>query len=49
MLQFMGLQRVRHDLMAELNEVDETGAYYTERRSQKEKHQYSMLMHIYGI
>ena len=30
------------------NEVDETGAYYTEL-SQKEKHQYSILMHIYGI
>ena len=28
------------------NEVDETGAYYTEW-SQKEKHQYSILMHIY--
>ena len=30
------------------NEVDETGAYYTEQ-SQKEKHQFSILMHIYGI
>ena len=30
------------------NEVDETGAYYTEW-SQKEKHQYSILTRIYGI
>ena len=30
------------------NEVDETGAYYTEW-SKKEKHQYSILTHIYGI
>ena len=30
------------------NEVDETGAYYTEL-SQKEKHQYSILTHIYEI
>ena len=30
------------------NEVDETGAYYTEW-SQKVKHQYSILMYIYGI
>ena len=30
MLQFMGLQRVRHDCAAELSEADETGAYYTE-------------------
>ena len=30
------------------NEVGETGAYNTEW-SQKEKHQYSILMHIYGI
>ena len=28
--------------------MDETGAYYTEW-SQKEKHQYSILTHIYGI
>ena len=30
------------------NEADETGDYYTEW-SQKEKYQYSMLTHIYGI
>ena len=30
------------------NEVDETEAYYTEW-SQKEKHRYSVLLHIYGI
>ena len=30
------------------NEVDETGAEQSEV-SQKEKHQYSILMHIYGI
>ena len=30
------------------NEVDEIGPYYTEW-SQKEKHQYSILMHIYEI
>ena len=29
--------------------MDETGADYTEEVSQKEKHQYSILMHIYGI
>ena len=28
--------------------MDETSAYYTEW-SQKEKHQYSILTHIYGI
>ena len=32
------------------NEMDETGAHYTEWRvSQKGKHQYSILTHIYGI
>ena len=31
------------------NELDETGAYYTSEVSQKEKHQYSILMHIYEI
>ena len=30
------------------NEVDETRAYYTEW-SELEKHQYSILVHIYGI
>ena len=30
------------------NEVDETGAHYTEV-SQKDKDRYSILMHIYGI
>ena len=30
------------------NEADETGAYYTEW-SHKEKYQYSILTHIYGI
>ena len=30
------------------NEVDETGAKYTEW-SKSEKYQYSILMHIYGI
>ena len=30
------------------NEVDETGAYYTEW-SKSEKYQYSILMNIYGI
>ena len=29
--------------------MDETGAYYKNEVSQKEKHQYSILMHIYGI
>ena len=39
--------------------MDETGAYYTEwskserktpkKERKKEKHQYSILMHIYGI
>ena len=32
-----------------LNEVDETGTYYTNEISQKEKCQYSILMHIYEI
>ena len=31
------------------NEVDETIDYYTDEVSQKEKHQYSILKHIYGI
>ena len=30
------------------NEVDETGAYYT-AWGKSEKHQYSILTHIYGI
>ena len=29
--------------------MDETGAYYTDEVSKKEKHQYSILTHIYGI
>ena len=29
--------------------MDETGAYYTNEVSQKEKYQYGILMHIYGI
>ena len=29
--------------------MDETGAYYIAEVSQKEKHQYSILTHIYGI
>ena len=31
------------------NEVDETGAYLQSEVSQKEKHQYSILTHIYEI
>ena len=31
------------------NEVDETGAYLQSEVSQKEKHKYSILTHIYGI
>ena len=31
------------------NEVDETGAYYTEQSKSEKKHQYSILTHIYGI
>ena len=32
------------------NEVDETGAYYTEwSKPERKKHQYSILTHIYGI
>ena len=31
------------------NEVDENGTYFTDEVSQKEKHQYSILMHLYGI
>ena len=31
------------------NEVDETGAYYTEWSKSERKHQYSILTHIYGI
>ena len=30
-------------------ELDETRAYTYSEVSQKEKHQYSILMHIYGI
>ena len=29
--------------------MNETGAYYKSEVSQKEKYQYSILMHIYGI
>ena len=29
--------------------MDETGVYYRVKLSQKEKHQYSILMHMYGI
>ena len=29
--------------------MDETEAYYTERSKSEKKHQYSILMHIYGI
>ena len=29
--------------------MDETGAYYTEWSKPYEKHQYSILKHIYGI
>ena len=32
-----------------LNEVDETGAIIQSEVSQKEKYQYSIQMHIYGI
>ena len=35
--------------LKEANEVDETGVYYTERSKPERKHQYSILMHIYGI
>ena len=31
------------------NEVDETEAFIQSEVSQKEKHQYSVLTHIYGI
>ena len=32
------------------DEVDETGAYSTEwSKSERKTHQYSILMHIYGI
>ena len=31
------------------NEVDETGAYIQSEVSQKEKHQYSIVTHVYGI
>ena len=31
------------------NEMDETGTFIQSEVSQKEKHQYSILMHIYGI
>ena len=29
--------------------MDETGAYYTEWSKPEKKHQYGILMHIYGI
>ena len=31
------------------NEVDETGAYYTELGKSEKKHPYCILMHTYGI
>ena len=31
------------------NEVDESGGYYIEWSKSERKHQYSILMHIYGI
>ena len=34
--------------LSQFYEMDETGVYYTDW-SKKEKHQYGILMHIYGI
>ena len=40
----------KEHIWVSFNEVDETGAYYTMIEvSQKEKHKYCILMHIYGI
>jgi len=39
---------IKKNIWVSSNEGGETGAYYTEW-SKKEKHQYCILMHIYGI
>ena len=39
---------IKEHIWVSSNEVDETGAYYTEW-SQKEKHKYCILTHIHGI
>ena len=40
----------KEGILVSSNEVDETTAYYIQSEvSQKEKHQYSILTHIYGI
>ena len=42
------LSYIKEHIWVSSNEVSETGVYYTEW-SQKEKHQYSILTHIYGM
>ena len=39
---------IKEHIWVSSNEVDETGAYYTEW-SQKEEHKHCILMHTYGI
>ena len=49
MLQSMGLQRVRHNWATELKKGKVSKPIIQSEVSQKEKHQYSILPHIYGI
>ena len=43
------LSHLKEYIWINSNEVDETGPYYTEWSKSERKHQYSILMHIYGI
>ena len=43
------LSHKKEYILISSNEVDETGADYTEGSKPERKHQYSILMHIYGI
>ena len=43
------LSYLKEHIWISSNEVDETGAIIQSEVSQKEKHQYSILTHIYGI
>ena len=43
------LSHLKECIWISSNEVDETGAIIQSEVSQKEKHQYSILTHIYGI
>ena len=45
----LSYQKKKHLIWVNSNEVDETGAIIQTEVSQKEKHQHSILTHIYGI